>query len=91
MAQYDYRCGRCGTFEVVRPIGSAAPQERCPSCAGRAARVYSPPALTAPGSPLRRAQEASARSAHEPAVVGRPPPARRARPPTPRQARLPRP
>lgn len=92
MARYDYVCGDCGTFEVVRAIATAAAQERCPACGGGAVRVFSPPALTSPRSPLRAARDAADRSAHEPAVVGRSPSGpRRARPPNPLHARLPRP
>ena len=92
MARYEYVCGDCGSFEIVRPIGTAEAQERCPSCDRRAERVFSPPALTSPRSPLRVACEAADRSAHEPTVVGRAPSGpRRARPPNPLHARLPRP
>jgi len=80
-------------FEAVRPIGVAAAQEHCPACGRDAARVFSPPVVTSPGSPLRRAREAADRSAHEPAVSGRPPspPRRRAGPRNPLHAKLPRP
>jgi putative FmdB family regulatory protein len=92
VATYDYVCEECGVFEVVRQIGTAAAQERCPRCGCRAARVFSPPALTSPKSPLHRAREAADRSAHEPVVSRRPSsPPRRARPANPLHARLPRP
>jgi len=92
MARYDYICAECGVFEAVRPIGTAGLDEPCPACGRSAGRVFSPPALTSPGSPLRRAREVADSSAHEPRVTGRPssrPP--QARPPNPLQANLPRP
>lgn len=94
MARYEYVCGECGTFETVRPIGTAAARERCPACGRRSARIFSPPALTSPGSPLRRVREAADRGAHEPAVTGAAPsvlPRTQARPPNPLRARLPKP
>ena len=92
MAQYDYVCGECGVFEAIRPVGAAAAQERCPACGRCAPRVFSPPALTSPRSPLSRARDAAERSAHEPGISGASPPSHRpARPPNPLQAKLPRP
>ncbi len=93
MAAYDYRCGRCGAFEVERPMGSAPPAVRCPRCGDAAARSWSMPALTAPRSARRRAQEAAERSAYEPAVTGGPAALSRTprRPHNPLHAKLPRP
>jgi len=91
MARYDYVCAECGIFETVRSIGTAAATERCPGCGRAASRVYSPPALISPGSPLRRAREAADRSAHEPVVTGAPPALPRTRTLDPLHAKLPRP
>jgi putative FmdB family regulatory protein len=51
---YEYTCPVCGVFEIARPMATAAPAETCPSCGERSSRRFSTPALTAPGSPLRR-------------------------------------
>ncbi|WP_078861647.1 FmdB family zinc ribbon protein [Streptomyces sp. NRRL F-5650] len=94
MARYDYTCGRCGVFEVVRPIDAPEPEPpTCATCGGATTRVYAPPALTSPRSALRRARDAAEASAHEPAVLRSPPapPRRPARPPNPLHARLPKP
>jgi putative FmdB family regulatory protein len=93
MARYDYVCGQCGVFEVVRPIDAEVPEPVCATCGGAATRRYAPPAVTSPGSVGRRLRDAAARSAHEPVMHhGPPPPSRvRARPSNPLHARLPRP
>ncbi|GAA2598577.1 MULTISPECIES: FmdB family zinc ribbon protein [Streptomyces] len=99
MARYDYACGHCGVFEVVRPIDAPAHEPTCVTCGAAATRVYAPPALTSPGSALRRARDAADASAHEPTVLHGTPapprgparPARPARPPNPLHARLPKP
>ncbi|MFP5345765.1 MAG: FmdB family zinc ribbon protein [Actinomycetes bacterium] len=92
MARYDYRCDRCGVFEIVRPVGTAPAHSYCSTCGTSAKRILSAPTLLSGGSPTARAVEACERSAHEPAVVGSPPPgARAARPANPQNATLPRP
>ncbi|WP_081239793.1 FmdB family zinc ribbon protein [Streptomyces viridosporus] len=93
MARYDYACGQCGVFEVVRPIDAPVHEPTCATCGGAATRVYAPPAFTSPHSALRRAHDAAAASAHEPTVQHRmpAPPRRHAHPPNPLHARLPRP
>jgi putative FmdB family regulatory protein len=92
VARYDYVCPSCGVFEVVRPMATATRHEPCPACGEQGGRVFSPPALTSPRSPLRRAREAADRSAHEPTVTsGTSPSPRRPAPSNPLHARLPRP
>ena len=93
MARYDYVCGQCGVFEVVRPIDAPVREQACPACGGAATRVYAAPAITSPLSALRRVRDAAELSAHEPAVRHNlpAPPRRNARPPNPLHARLPRP
>ncbi|MFI0374010.1 FmdB family zinc ribbon protein [Actinomadura sp. 1N219] len=93
MVTYQYRCARCGPFDLALPMGRARPEERCAQCDGTARRVYTAPSLTRPGAPLTRALDAQAASRHEPQVVTTaPPPERRPAPPSdPRHALLPRP
>lgn len=51
MAIYQYRCKRCGDFEVHHEMGKAPTTERCPSCHGRhAKRVYVPVGVVYRGS-----------------------------------------
>jgi putative FmdB family regulatory protein len=97
MARYDYVCGSCGVFEVVRPIDADVSEQACATCGGPAIRRYTPAALTSPGSAQRRLRDAEERSGHEPAIRhGTLPPSNagarsRARSANPLHARLPRP
>jgi putative FmdB family regulatory protein len=92
MAKYDYMCGQCGVFEVVRPIDASVRDQACPTCGSAATRLYAPPAITSPRSALRRAQDAAELSAHEPTVHHGLPARthRNTRPPNPLDTRLPR-
>jgi putative FmdB family regulatory protein len=91
---YDYRCPRCGEFQLRRPMAESACETTCPDCALPAVRVFGAPALRGLDQTVRRALDASAGSADSPQVVtsvpGR---SRRATPLStdPRHARLPRP
>jgi putative FmdB family regulatory protein len=93
MATYQYRCSGCGSFDVVRPIGSALPEEPCEACSVPARRVFTSPRLTRTPAALARALRAQEASAHEPRVVHEVPRARRGPAPStdPRQALLPKP
>jgi putative FmdB family regulatory protein len=93
MATYQYRCPGCGTFDVIRPMGRALPEEPCETCDRQARRLYTAPMLPRTSVPLARALRAQEASAHEPRVVTEIPPARRRSAPAtdPRQARLPKP
>ena len=93
MPAYDFECETCGAFELALAMSDAAAEADCPACGRRAARVFSAPMLTAPGSPVRRAREFAERSAHEPIVAARPPSATavRRRAANPLHAKLPRP
>ncbi|MFG2021002.1 FmdB family zinc ribbon protein [Actinomadura geliboluensis] len=93
MVIYQYRCARCGPFDLALPMGGARPENPCADCGGTARRVYTAPALTRPGAPLTRALDAQEASRHEPKIVSAPPPGRpRPTPPAdPRHALLPRP
>ncbi len=91
MATYEYRCQRDGSFDTILPIGTAGMSTRCPSCGGRAVRVFSTPGLVRTPTALRQAVDRAERSAEAPDVVSRVPggrPVRRSRHPA--HARLPR-
>jgi putative FmdB family regulatory protein len=93
---YGYRCGRCGGFELLRPMAEAAAATACPQCREPARRVFGAPALGGRNPGLHRALDASARSADTPDVVTAVPTAGRRTPGVrtttdPRHARLPRP
>jgi putative FmdB family regulatory protein len=80
MPIYAFDCTTCGPFELIRGAADAALPAACPTCAGEARRVFSPPGLALMPRPLRRAREREEKSAHEPDVVahkqGRPLPHR---------------
>jgi putative FmdB family regulatory protein len=90
---YSYRCAACGTFDLIRPMSAATPQEPCPECAGPARRVFGAPALRSLTPAVRGALTAQERSADAPEVVRSVPPGpRRTRTTTdPRHLSLPRP
>jgi putative FmdB family regulatory protein len=91
---YDYRCSRCGGFELLRPLAKADAEASCPGCGDAARRIFTAPALRRLDPALRRALDAGAGSAEAPRVVNTVPGrSRRATPITtdPRHARLPRP
>jgi putative FmdB family regulatory protein len=94
MAMYQYRCAAdCGSFDVIRPMGRALPEEPCETCGTTARRVFTAPRLARTSAPLARALRAQEASAHEPRVVTEVPSARRGPAPAadPRQALLPKP
>ncbi|MES4889657.1 zinc ribbon domain-containing protein [Streptomyces sp. NPDC096012] len=91
MATYEYRCVRCGTFDVKLPIGTAPEARDCPVCAGAARRVFSAPGIarTSTAAAALRSREEQSREAPE--VVSQVPPGRTApRQPHPALSRLPR-
>ena len=45
MPLYGYRCDACGVFEQRRDSAEATAPLACPSCAGNARRVYTPPGV----------------------------------------------
>ena len=94
MPTYQYRCGTCGRFELVRPMAEVQASASCPGCGEVARRVFGLPGVTFVDPAVRTALDASARSADSPQVVTHVPGrARRATPTTtdPRHAKLPRP
>jgi putative FmdB family regulatory protein len=93
VAEYEYRCARCGSFTVHRPMGSAAPSAACPACGGDGRRAFSARPLRRTPPAFARALERQEASADHPEVVTALPPrrARRPAPADPRHATLPRP
>jgi putative FmdB family regulatory protein len=41
MAIYEYKCQRCGSFELVKSMRDACSRDKCPTCGNEAPRVYS--------------------------------------------------
>ena len=70
MPLYAYTCAGCGPFDLLRPMAQAGAVARCPECGAEGRRMFTPPALSALASPVRRALDMQERSAHEPEVVG---------------------
>jgi putative FmdB family regulatory protein len=96
MAIYEYRCDDDGTFEVVRPLGTAPESITCAVCGSEARRVFSKPMLSFTPPALVAAIDHAEKTRDEPDVVGSLPPADARRrtpvlPLTPRLRRLPRP
>jgi putative FmdB family regulatory protein len=92
VAEYEYRCARCGSYTVQRPMGSAAPSAPCPSCGGDGRRSFSAlPLRRTPGA-FARALERQEAGTDRPEVVTSLPPrrTRRRAPADPRHATLPR-
>jgi putative FmdB family regulatory protein len=74
MATYEYRCERCGLFDIDRAMGTAPRAMACPTCGAEAARVFSAPLLTRTPAALGKALAREERSGYEPEVVTRVPP-----------------
>lgn len=93
MVEYEYRCGRCGSFTVQRPMGTAARAEACPGCGAASPRRYLAPGTRQVPAPLARALAMEEASADHPEVVHELPPRRRPRRVTthPLHRQLPRP
>jgi putative FmdB family regulatory protein len=96
MAIYEYRCEADGSFDVVRPMGTAPASVACPECASESMRVFSNPMISFAPRALVAALDHEEKSRHEPEVVTSLPPtgARRRTPMmplTPTMRRLPRP
>jgi putative FmdB family regulatory protein len=96
MAIYEYRCEADGSFDVVRPMGTAPASVACPECASESMRVFSNPMISFAPRALVAALDHEEKSRHEPEVVTSLPStgARRRTPMmplTPTMRRLPRP
>ena len=85
MVFYEYLCHTHGAFNIMRRLGKAPSQARCPSCGSQAQRILSAPMVL-----IDRAEK----SRHEPEVVTSLPPSGVRRPQvrmTPELRKLPRP
>jgi putative FmdB family regulatory protein len=75
---YAFECGRCGPFDLSRPMARASDPVACPDCSAPARRRYTAPGLALLARPVRLARDREEKSAHEPDVVraktGRPMP-----------------
>jgi putative FmdB family regulatory protein len=69
MAIYEYRCERDGSFEVVRPIGTAPTSIACPECASEAGRVFTSPMVSFAPRELVAALDHEEKTRHEPDVM----------------------
>jgi putative FmdB family regulatory protein len=49
MPIYEYRCAKCGVFEVMQKI-TESPLKKCPTCRGKAARIVSRSSFVLKGS-----------------------------------------
>ena len=49
MPLYEYQCGRCGRFELIRKF-SDPPLEACPTCGGPIQKLFSAPAIQFKGT-----------------------------------------
>ena len=49
MPLYEYQCGRCGRFELIRKF-SDPPLEKCPTCEGEIQKLLSSPAIQFKGA-----------------------------------------
>lgn len=83
MAIYEYRCPRCGVFDVVRSMGTATATARCATCGAAARRSYSAPLVNRISGPLGTALSRAEKSREQPEVVREVPPRRPVRRRTP--------
>ena len=49
MPVYDYKCEKCGVFEIEQRI-SEKPLSKCPKCRGKVKRLISAPGIVFKGS-----------------------------------------
>lgn len=69
MAVFLYRCPADGILERSWPVGTAPSQVSCPTCAGDARRVYTPPLVSGGSSPAMALIDRTERTRDEPEVV----------------------
>jgi putative FmdB family regulatory protein len=67
---YDFECGSCGSFSVMRRIADREKPCSCPVCGGESGRVVSAPSLALMGSARRGAHAVNERAAHTPRQSG---------------------
>lgn len=68
MPNYDYECGGCGSFTLLRRIAERAAPAPCPHCGVVAKRVLRVPQFALLDRGLRGAMETNERSRHAPKV-----------------------
>jgi putative FmdB family regulatory protein len=67
MPIYEYACGQCGGFTVMRPMARSSEPHPCPDCGAQAPRVIATaPAFAGMPAVVRQAHAVNERSAHEP-------------------------
>ncbi len=70
MPVYDYECGDCGVFTLMRPMSESDQPASCPSCEGAAPRTFLVmPGLATMSGDRRKAIGINERSAHAPQTV----------------------
>ncbi len=65
MPLYEFRCDRCGPFDLMRPLAESEAPATCPTCQESAKRIFSPPMLLSGSLRLKRENP-------EPTLVKRP-------------------
>ncbi|VVE05840.1 FmdB family transcriptional regulator [Pandoraea iniqua] len=70
MPIYDFDCGRCGPFVVMRRITDRDAPCHCPECGGEGVRVVSAPSLALMGNASRTAHATNERAANAPRQSG---------------------
>ena len=72
MPVYDYECGDCGVFTLVRPMSESDQSGSCPSCKASAPRTFLVmPGLATMSATQRKAIGINERSADAPQTVDR--------------------
>jgi hypothetical protein len=69
MATFLYRCPADGIMELRGPVGTAPSQVSCPTCAGDARRVYTPPLVSGGSRSAIALIDRTERTRDEPEVV----------------------
>lgn len=54
MPLYEFRCDKCGCFDVWRAMAESSNPAYCPSCQEPANRIFSPPALLSSSLRLKK-------------------------------------
>lgn len=68
MPFYDYTCGQCGNFRLLRPMARRNRRAVCPECDRAASRLLLAPNLAVMHPNARKAATINEKSRHEPRV-----------------------
>jgi putative FmdB family regulatory protein len=68
MPLYEYECGVCGVFTVLRKVSECSAPVTCEECGGVGVRIISAPNLSILNKAQRSAHERNENSAHAPGV-----------------------